>query len=136
MAHRRMRLGSMRFGLVLPALAMAALLGLAAPAAHAHDSFAELAEELSPAVVNISTSQIVAPAPNQRGERPEMPQSPFEEFFEEFFLPRDSTPRKVSSLGSGFVIDSSGIIVTNNHVIESADEIMVTFSDGSKYEPR
>ena len=122
----------MRFGLaLLAAFAMSALFG---PAAHAHDSFAELAEELSPAVVNISTSQIVAPTPNQRGQRPEMPQSPFEEFFEEFFLPRDSTPRKVSSLGSGFVIDSSGIIVTNNHVIESADEIMVTFSDGSKYE--
>ena len=113
---------------------MAGALFLSGGAAQAHDSFAELAEKLTPAVVNISTTQIVAPQPNQRGQRPPMPQSPFEEFFEEFFLPRDNAPRKVSSLGSGFVIDPAGVIVTNNHVIESADEIIVTFSDGAKYE--
>lgn len=125
----------MRMTVRLTVLAGAALaVWFAAPAAQAHDSFAELAEKLSPAVVNISTSQIVTPTPNQRAPRPDFPQSPFEEFFEEFFLPRDNAPRKVSSLGSGFVIDPAGVIVTNNHVIESADEIVVTFSNGDKYD--
>ena len=69
------------------------------------------------------------------------PGSPFEEFFEEFFKNRRgraarranaSAPRRVNSLGSGFVIDAAGIIVTNNHVIADADEITVVFNDGSK----
>ncbi len=69
---------------------------------------------------------------------PELPPgSPFEEFFEEFFKRRqqqgeDNSPRRVSSLGSGFVIDASGFIVTNNHVIADADEIFANFADGSK----
>ena len=96
----------------------------------APDGFADLAEKLIPAVVNISTSATV--------ERPATPLNPpFNEFFEEFF--RQRTPQqkqKVSSLGSGFVIDPKGIIITNNHVIEEADEITVNFADGSKYAAR
>ncbi len=97
-------------------------------------SFADLAEELLNSVVNISTSQTVA-----RSERIPMPQVPpgsqFEEFFEEFFNRRgqeNGSPRRVNSLGSGFVIDPSGIIVTNNHVISDADEIVANFSDGTR----
>jgi serine protease Do len=95
------------------------------------DSFADLVEKLVPAVVNISTTQTV------KGQRPgvEMPQfppgSPFEEFFKEFFdrQQKEQRSRKVTSLGSGFIIDSTGYIVTNNHVIEGADEISVILED-------
>ncbi len=99
------------------------------------ESVADLAEGLLNAVVNISTSQTV------EGRRsvpiPQVPEgSPFEEFFDEFLnrqdQGQDNQPRRVQSLGSGFVIDPSGIIVTNNHVIEGADEITANFPDGSK----
>jgi serine protease Do len=107
-------------------------------AAHARapESVADLAEGLIDSVVNISTSQTV------KGSRsipmPQVPEgSPFKEFFEEFFdqqfnNQQNQAPRRVNSLGSGFIIDSSGIIVTNYHVIEGADEIEVIFNDGSK----
>nr|WP_306262875.1 DegQ family serine endoprotease [Pararhizobium sp. IMCC21322] len=112
------------------------------------DSVADLAEKLLPAVVNISTSQRVQATDQRRVPVPRAPEgSPFQEFFDEFFGDRDGgengedgdeTPqprgprgRQVQSLGSGFVIDSSGIIITNNHVIEGADEIIANFSDGS-----
>ncbi len=96
------------------------------------ESVADLAEGLIDAVVNISTSQRVGndrPVPV-----PKVPEgSPFQEFFDEFFDNQNrGSPRKVQSLGSGFVIDSSGIIVTNNHVIEDADEIVANFNDGTK----
>ena len=95
------------------------------------NGFADLAESLVPAVVNISTTATV-----QRSAGPGQP--PFNDFFEEFFRDRRMPQRKhkVSSLGSGFVIDPNGIIITNNHVIEEADEITVNFSDGSKYEAK
>jgi serine protease Do len=98
-------------------------------------SVADLAEQLGDAVVNISTAQTV------QGRRsvpmPEVPDgSPFQEFFEEFFnrQNRDNDqPRRVQSLGSGFVVDGKeGIIITNNHVIEGADEITANFNDGTK----
>lgn len=95
--------------------------------------FADLAEKLTPAVVNISTSQTVE---ERRSRGPGQP--PFDRFFEEFFNQRrgggggNAPSQKVSSLGSGFVVSPSGIIITNNHVIEESDEITVTFSDGSK----
>ncbi|WP_366655156.1 DegQ family serine endoprotease [Fodinicurvata sp. EGI_FJ10296] len=104
-------------------------------------SFADLAEELSPAVVNVSTTQVM----EERFQGPEMPQfppgSPFEEFFREFFeqspgMPqqRQGPPRRAQSLGSGFIIDGeNGYIVTNNHVIDGADEINVTLHDDSSY---
>uniref|UniRef100_UPI003BAB95F2 DegQ family serine endoprotease n=1 Tax=Stappia sp. TaxID=1870903 RepID=UPI003BAB95F2 len=99
------------------------------------ESIPDLAETLLDAVVNISTTQNVTA---QRSVPiPQVPEgSPFQEFFDEFFnrQNRDNDrPRRVQSLGSGFVLDGTdGIIVTNNHVIEGADEITVNFSDGSK----
>ncbi len=118
----------------LRAMVLAAFVGvtaLSAPAQAAPESFADLAERLSPAVVNISTSQTVE-AP-QRGPRPQLPPgSPFEDLFRDFFDgERNQGPRTTNSLGSGFVIAPEGFIVTNNHVIENADEIMVNFIDGS-----
>ena len=108
-----------------------ALVGAPREAVALPDSFADLAEKLSPAVVNISTSQVVAaPSP---GDRPELPPgSPFEDLFRDFF-DRDGQPgpRTQNSLGSGFVVDPEGFIVTNNHVIEDADEIVVNFVDGT-----
>jgi serine protease Do len=108
------------------------------PAAHAQgpESVADLAAGLVDSVVNISTSQTIE---GSRGiPVPQAPEgSPFQEFFDEFFNRQkdgqeQAQPRKVQSLGSGFVIDASGIIVTNNHVIEGADEIVANFNDGSK----
>ncbi len=101
----------------------------------APESFADLAERLAPAVVNISTTQTV----DQTSSRDRVPEQ-FREFFEEFLdrMPQEA-PRgqqKVSSLGSGFVIDPKGIVVTNNHVIEDADEIVVNFSNGDKFQAK
>jgi len=99
----------------------------------APDSFADLAEKLSPAVVNISTSQTVTGRQGGQPSVPSLPEgSPFEDFFEDFLerQGRQGAPRRVQSLGSGFVIDPSGYVVTNNHVIDGADEIKVIFADG------
>ena len=100
------------------------------------DSFADLVEKLSPAVVNISTVQTVTA--QQRNPFP--PGSPFEEFFDEFFGRRgqDGQPirRRLQSLGSGFIIDPSGLIVTNNHVVKDADQITVRTEDGEEYEAK
>ncbi|MEL6481195.1 MAG: Do family serine endopeptidase, partial [Pseudomonadota bacterium] len=93
-------------------------------------SFADLAERLSPAVVNISTAQKVEQA--ERGEQQVPEGTPFEDLFRDFFeRGRPQGPRQVQSLGSGFVISAEGYVVTNNHVIEEADEITVNFADGS-----
>jgi len=100
-------------------------------------SVADLADKLSPAVVNISTSQKVSPS--EGVPMPQVPEgTPFREFFEEFFKRQQegqnqqNTPRNANSLGSGFVIDPSGIVITNNHVIDGADEIEVIFNDGTR----
>lgn len=106
----------------------APMTGAAGPA-----SVADLAAGLLDAVVNISTSQKV------KGEgtvaTPKMPDgSPFQDLFNDFFKdkPGQSNNHKVSSLGSGFVIDPKGYVVTNNHVIEGADDIEVIFPNGTK----
>ena len=89
------------------------------------DSFADLADKLMPSVVNISTTQTVRTTTNQFPfQFP--PGSPFGEMFKDFERP---TERKASSLGSGFVIDNKGTVVTNNHVISGADDILVRVGD-------
>ena len=110
-------------------------------------SFADLAERLLPAVVNISTTQTLRADrgpqqpgdPQQRRRGPDIPQfppgSPFEEFFRDFFDRQnrpDLPPRRAQSLGSGFIIDPSGLVVTNNHVIAEADEVKVILQDNTQ----
>ncbi len=93
-------------------------------------SFADLAERLMPSVVNISTTQTVTtnlnPFPFQFP-----PGSPFEDMFKEFGTPQK---RKATALGSGFIIDSKGIVVTNNHVIQGAEDILVRVNGDKEYE--
>jgi serine protease Do len=97
----------------------------------APDSFADLANKLLPTVVNISTSQTLkAPPQNAMPQLP--PGSPLEDLFKNFLGPKPNTPRHVTSLGSGFIIDPSGYIVTNNHVIEDSDQITVSLQDGTQ----
>jgi serine protease Do len=97
------------------------------------ESVADIAEGLQDTVVNISTTQTLKGQPETGPNGPGPEGSPFEEFFEDFFDGEggNGLSRKVSSLGSGFVVDSSGLVVTNNHVIEGADEIIVNFTDGT-----
>jgi serine protease Do len=97
-------------------------------------SVADVAEGLQDSVVNISTTQTLKGSADNSPSGPGPKGSPFEEFFDDFFDDEDNQglPRKVSSLGSGFVIDPSGLVVTNNHVIEGADEIIINFTDGTK----
>jgi serine protease Do len=117
--------------------AFALLPWLAAPAAaRGPEHIADVAEQVIEAVVNISTSQTVDARGG--GAVPQLPPgSPFEEFFEEFFKNRRGdnggrSPRRVNSLGSGFIIDQAGIVVTNNHVISEADEVHVVLNDGTR----
>ncbi len=95
-------------------------------------SFADLAERLMPSVVNISTTQTVVtntnPFPFQFP-----PGSPFEDMFKEFGTPQE---RKSSALGSGFIIDAKGIVVTNNHVIQDAEDIIVRVNGDEEYKAK
>ena len=91
--------------------------------------YADLAERLLPMVVNISTSQTLRRRPGADAPTPDVPEgSPLDDFFKDF-MDRGNRPRRVQSLGSGFVIDPAGYIVTNNHVIDGADEITVILND-------
>jgi serine protease Do len=135
---------SVRLRPLLAAICLGAAGTLVAMPAQARgpDGIADVAEKVIDAVVNISTSQTVeAKAGGEgRGAVPQLPPgSPFEEFFDDFFKNRrggkgggDLQPHKTNSLGSGFIIDTSGIVVTNNHVIADADEINVIMNDGTK----
>ena len=136
----------------LAAVAAAALLAPTGPTsaqARGPESISDVAEKVIDAVVNISTSQNVEGRGNAMPQLP--PGSPFEEFFDEFFKNRrgrqgenspggpggpggggDHALRRVNSLGSGFIIDAGGLVVTNNHVISEADEISVILNDGSR----
>ena len=93
------------------------------------NSFADLAEKLMPSVVNISTTQTIVansnPFPFQFP-----PGSPFEDMFKEFGAPQE---RKSSALGSGFIIDEKGIVVTNNHVIQDAEDIIVRVNGDKEF---
>ena len=96
------------------------------------ESFADLAEKLIPSVVNISTTQTVITNINPFPfEFP--PGSPFEDLFKEFGTPQK---RKASALGSGFIIDSKGIVITNNHVIKGAEDIVVRVNGDKEYKAK
>jgi serine protease Do len=117
----------------------------------APDSFADLAARLLPAVVNVSSTQTITAKNGQGpGAGPEMPifppGSPFEQFFKDFLnrnrpgqggggggggSDNQPSPRRAQSLGSGFIVDASGFVVTNNHVIEGADEVSVILQDNT-----
>jgi serine protease Do len=136
-----------------PALSALAAAAIALPTlstptfARGPENIADVAEKVIDAVVNISTSQKVeARGGGSGGGQQAVPQlppgSPFEEFFEEFFKNRrgqggddqapNRSPRRVNSLGSGFIVDAAGIVITNNHVIADADEITVILTDGTR----
>jgi serine protease Do len=117
------------------------LIGAAAQARPPEGDFADLAEQLLPSVVNISTTQTL----QNRGLPDGMPQfppgSPFEEFFKDFFERQqrgegNRPPRQVSSLGSGFIVDPRGYVVTNNHVIAEADQVRVILHDNTELEAK
>ncbi len=131
----RSRLGRRYAAMLALTVGIVSSMPLTVEARSGPQSVAPLAERLTDAVVNISTSQ-KAKGPSGV-PLPSVPKgSPFEEFFEDFFNRKDrpgSSDRKVSSLGSGFVIDAKeGLIVTNHHVIDGADEIVINFHDGTK----
>jgi len=123
---------------LVAAVCLGAVTSLAAAPASARgpEGIADVAEKVIDAVVNISTSQTIEAKDRTMPQLP--PGSPFEEFFDDFFKNRkgkggaDLLPHKTNSLGSGFIVDESGIVVTNNHVIADADEINVILNDGTK----
>lgn len=138
-----------RAGLVILAAAAIVWPAFTSPAAaRGPEGIADVAEQVIDAVVNVSTKQSVDL--RSGGAMPQLPPgSPFEEFFEEFFKNRRGqpgqpgqngqngqnnqtpTPRRVNSLGSGFIVDAAGLVVTNNHVIADADEVNVILNDGT-----
>ena len=96
-------------------------------------SFADLAEKLMPSVVNISTTQTVITRSNPFPNFQFPPGSPFEDMFKEFGTPQE---RQSSALGSGFIIDEKGIVVTNNHVIEGAEDIVVQVNGDKEFKAK
>ena len=107
-----------------------ALAPIVAEARGAPDSFADLSAKLLPTVVNIATTQTLKA--NQKSPLPDLPPgSPLQDLFKNFLGPKQNLPHHVTSLGSGFIVDAGGYIVTNNHVIENAEQISVTLNDGT-----
>lgn len=121
----------------LMAVTMALFIALGASpsiARSAPESFADLAEQVMPAVVNISASTTVD---TSKRVMPQFPRgTPFDDLFEEFFKRRGQgegmRPRRSNSLGSGFIVDPAGIVITNNHVIGEANDITVILQDGTR----
>ena len=99
------------------------------------DSFADLVEKLIPSVVNISATRVVETRSQNQFQCP--PGHPFEDLFKDFDRGSGSPQkRKSQALGSGFIIDKAGIIITNNHVIQSAEGIFVKLTNGKDYEAK
>ena len=118
--------------IILIVLYSVVLLDISASAKTVPDSFADLAEKLMPSVVNISTTQTIKtnvnPFPFQFP-----PGSPFEDMFKEFGTPQE---RKATFLGSGFIINKKGIVVTKNHVIQDAEDIFVRVNGDQEYKAK
>lgn len=144
-AHARRRLAKGAFAVSCALMLAAApggssLTGMAPAFAKGPDSVADLADTVSDAVVNISATQTIEE--KRTGSGPDLePGTPFDDLFEEFFRRHQQggergepkrRERKSNSLGSGFVIDPAGIVITNNHVISDANEVTVIFNDGQK----
>ena len=96
-------------------------------------SFADLAEKLMPSVVNIASTQTIKATSNPFKNFQFPPGSPFEDMFKEF---NRQTERKATALGSGFIIDRKGIVVTNNHVIQGAEDIIVSVNGSTEYKAK
>src|SRR5215470_5746376 len=124
------RLSRMRVRLLFLAL-IAVSTAMPAFARPAPDSFADLADKLLPTVVNIATSQTLKQPGPQAGLPNLPPGSPLADLFKNFLGPQQNVPRHVTSLGTGFIIDPSGLIVTNNHVIQDSDHITAQLNDGT-----
>jgi len=135
---RRRRHARSAVALALASTLLAAPLALA-PATPAFaqarpTNLADLVDQVAEAVVNISATQTVD---DKDSATPDVPKgTPFDEMFEEFFKNHGISPqpraRRAQSLGSGFVVDPTGIVITNNHVIGDANDIVVIFTDGRK----
>lgn len=135
----RFRISALLHGLIALSLLFAASFEASAhEGSNGPKSVADLADKLVGSVVNISTTQVVDT--KQGIPLPQVPEgSPFQEFFDDFFDKEGNKRKrkqKVQSLGSGFIIDADGLIVTNNHVIADADEISVKLSDGTQLKAR
>jgi serine protease Do len=137
-AVRRFAVRRLAAGATIAAFATALLALPVQAASRGPENIADVAEQVIDAVVNVSTSQKVDP---RAAEIPDMPPgSPMEEFFNQFLKKHhgqdgdnsDQAPHRINSLGSGFIIDPAGYVVTNNHVIADADEINVILNDGTK----
>ena len=114
------------------------LIVLSLPISFAHaktvpSSFADLAEKLMPSVVNIASTQTIKTTSNPFKNFQFPPGSPFEDMFKEF---NKQTERKATGLGSGFIIDEKGIVVTNNHVIQGAEDIVVSVNGSTEYKAK
>ena len=129
-----MRSNFFRFLIVVLSACIPFIPGGAAFAKVAPPDFVELAKKLKPAVVNIGTAKVVNPQKKfRRPQQNPFGNDPFGDFFERFFEGAPSRPYKERSLGSGFIINDEGYIITNNHVVSGADEIKVKLSDGREF---